>query len=64
MKTNKNGKYDVLNLSTGEWFGANTEWLDGINLDNASDIRFRNEHGTNEVLETIDNNGTSSYYDN
>jgi hypothetical protein len=63
MKKNKNGKYDVCNLSKGEWFEVDEEWLDGIKLDKAYEVNFRKEHGTNDVLEVIDQNGKSTYYD-
>lgn len=64
MKKNKNGKYDICNLSNGEWFEVDEKWLDGIKVDTAYEINFRREHGTNEVLEVISQNGKSSYYDN
>ncbi len=64
MKKNKNGKYDICNLSNGEWFEVEENWLDGINVENAFEINFRREHGTHEVLEVISQTGKSTYYEN
>lgn len=62
MKKNKNGKYDVLNLSSCEWFEVDDEWLENVNLQGAVELRYTS--GTKEELEVCLYNGTSCYYEN
>lgn len=62
LKTNKNGKYDVLNLSRGEWMEVDEEWLENVGLRNAEELRFTS--GTKEELEVMFYSGPSAYYEN
>ena len=61
MQKNKNGKYDVLNLTKQTWFEVDEEWFDGINLNPVREVMFRREH-TDQVLEVVYNNNKSSFY--
>lgn len=62
MKKNKNGKYDVLNIGSGEWFEVDDEWLENVDLTGAYELRFMS--GTKEELEVYVRSGRNRVYQN